>query len=273
MIAIRLAELIRSEVIAMGLGNQIQLWVLLKPTLSRLFKSGTLDRMQIQTIKNQLEKFDPMRCSLREIDLGTLESLAVFEIVKKNGSGMIRILPGLDNQPMPEWAREVVRSVKKELKKVWPDGWYDANAAMSARERIRLIKELGDGSDLRLWLRACDYADARLKRRSPWNRRIYPALEWCLETGDFRRGCELRNSIQQAITACDLEEFRLEHGRYPGQLTETGGKACIDSISGRPFLYRLTEKDYVLYSVGIDGKDDGGVRRSSHPSSPGDLLW
>jgi hypothetical protein len=273
LIAIRLAELIRSEVIAIGQAYQIQLWVLLKPTLSRLLKSGTLDRIQLQAIKNQLGKFDPMRSSLREIDLGTLESFAVFEIVKKNGSDMARILPNLERQPMPEWAREVLRSIRKELKKVWPDGWYDANAAMSARERIRLSKSLGDGSDLRSWLRACDDADARLNHRSSWNQRIYPALEWCLETGDNRVACQLRNSIQQAITACDLEEFRVEHGRYPDRLVETASKACIDSINGQPFLYRPTEKDYLLYSVGIDGKDDGGVRRSSNPSTPADLVW
>lgn len=273
MIAIRLAELIRSEVVAIGLGYQIRLWVLLRPTLSRLLKSGTLGRMKLQAIKNRLGRFDSVRCSLRELDLGTLESFAMFEIMKKDGGGMIQILPNLERQPMPEWAREILRSVRNELKRVWPDGWYDANAAMSARERIRLRKSLGDGSDLRSWLRACDDADARVNHRSSWNRRIYPALEWCLETGDYRRSCELRNSIQQAITACDLEEFRLEHGRYPDRLVEAAGKACIDTISGQPFPYRQTENGYVLYSVGIDGKDDGGVRRSNHPSGPGDLVW
>ena len=31
-----------------------------------------------------------------------------------------------------------------------------------------------------------------------------------------------------------------------------------DPFSGKPLLYRRNAKGYVLYSVGLDGRDDGG---------------
>jgi hypothetical protein len=34
-----------------------------------------------------------------------------------------------------------------------------------------------------------------------------------------------------------------------------------DVFSGKPLIYRPNENGYLLYSVGINGKDEGGVGR------------
>jgi hypothetical protein len=57
-----------------------------------------------------------------------------------------------------------------------------------------------------------------------------------------------------------LEIARGRKGEYPDALGELQTLQALpdDPFSGRPFLYRRRAKDYLLYSVGPDRKDDGG---------------
>jgi hypothetical protein len=62
--------------------------------------------------------------------------------------------------------------------------------------------------------------------------------------------------------ALDLAEFRLLHGKYPEQLAELatieGAGSRIDPFTTREFIYRKTEKGYLLYSPGENLRDDDG---------------
>jgi hypothetical protein len=55
--------------------------------------------------------------------------------------------------------------------------------------------------------------------------------------------------------------YRAERGVYPGSLEGLG--AAVDPIAGLPFAYRVTPESpdtpFLLYSVGADGVDNGGV--------------
>ncbi len=61
-----------------------------------------------------------------------------------------------------------------------------------------------------------------------------------------------------------LHAFRLEHGRYPSSLTGLA-PAYLHKLPDDPFAltgtfqYHPDGQKYVLYSVGSDGKDDGGT--------------
>ncbi len=62
----------------------------------------------------------------------------------------------------------------------------------------------------------------------------------------------------------ELEIFRADNGRYPDVLDDLPKAAPLDPVSGGQFVYRTIDDDpsgrpYVLYSVGMDGIDDGGV--------------
>jgi hypothetical protein len=50
----------------------------------------------------------------------------------------------------------------------------------------------------------------------------------------------------------------------------------IDPFSGRPLIYRPDGEGYQLYSIGPDGKDDGGQfvswSRAAHGPRRGDLT-
>jgi hypothetical protein len=83
----------------------------------------------------------------------------------------------------------------------------------------------------------------------------------------------------QVALACALERYRLAEGRFPETLEALAprfmGQVPNDVITGQPYKYRLTaDGRYVLYSVGWNGKDDGGVPGESlFDREKGDWVW
>jgi hypothetical protein len=76
-----------------------------------------------------------------------------------------------------------------------------------------------------------------------------------------------------------LREHRLRHGAYPATLQQLIpgelAAAPVDPFSDQPLRYRRQGAGYVLYSVGPDLQDDGGlpiVSRGVSSSSKGDLV-
>lgn len=67
-----------------------------------------------------------------------------------------------------------------------------------------------------------------------------------------------------ATTACALERFHLAHGEFPTTLAELAPQYIavvpVDYMTGEPLHYQRTDDGlFRLWSVGNDGKDDGGV--------------
>jgi len=84
-----------------------------------------------------------------------------------------------------------------------------------------------------------------------------------LSSAGFRDAIEETES-SLLMTALALRTYRLEHGAYPDGLEQlTPGllqRVPVDPFgNGRAIRYRRTGATYVLYSVGPDAKDDGGV--------------
>lgn len=67
-----------------------------------------------------------------------------------------------------------------------------------------------------------------------------------------------------------LAAHRREHGKYPAKLDDLAPKYIPkvpnDLFSDKPLIYRPDDKGYLLYSVGVDGKDDGGNGPDDDPS-------
>jgi hypothetical protein len=69
---------------------------------------------------------------------------------------------------------------------------------------------------------------------------------------------------RMGVLACALERHKIAKGSYPNELKELIPKFVAelprDVINGQPFRYRLKpDGNYLLYSVGWDERDDGGV--------------
>jgi hypothetical protein len=80
----------------------------------------------------------------------------------------------------------------------------------------------------------------------------------------------------EAFIACGLERYRLAHGQYPETLEalvpQFAEKLPHDLIGGQPLKYHRTAGgQFVLYSIGWNEKDDGGVPGKA--VSEGDWVW
>jgi len=80
----------------------------------------------------------------------------------------------------------------------------------------------------------------------------------------------------EAFLACGLERYRLAHGQYPDTLEallpQFADKLPHDLIGGQPLKYhRTADGHYVLYSIGWNEKDDGGVPGKT--AAEGDWVW
>jgi len=66
-----------------------------------------------------------------------------------------------------------------------------------------------------------------------------------------------------------LAAYKCDQGLYPAKLDELAPKYLQaipgDLFSGKPPIYRLNDKGYLLYSVGENGVDDGGRGNDDFP--------
>jgi len=87
-----------------------------------------------------------------------------------------------------------------------------------------------------------------------------------LETRGMRKICDRKDLANMkrslAILAMALAAYRAERGCYPPVLSDLVPEYVpaipADIFSESPLIYRLEGDDYVLYSVGPNGRDDGG---------------
>ena len=80
----------------------------------------------------------------------------------------------------------------------------------------------------------------------------------------------------ECLTA--VRRYALTHGSLPENLEvatrEAGLKAVpTDPYSGGPMHYKVIDGKPVVYSVGSDGKDDGGTVDWDYGNKPGDFIF
>jgi hypothetical protein len=89
----------------------------------------------------------------------------------------------------------------------------------------------------------------------------------------------VQTKINETLVACALARYRLAQGHYPATLDVLAprfiDKIPSDVIEGGPLHYRCSETNtFTVYSIGWNGRDDGGARGSeSYPYTSGDWVW
>jgi hypothetical protein len=94
----------------------------------------------------------------------------------------------------------------------------------------------------------------------------------------------VQSEVDMAMVVCALERCRLAQGQYPEELKALVPRFAAalphDIINGQPLKYRRTENGrFMLYSVGWNEKDDGGVVAATKGKTPrqdqlqGDWVW
>ncbi len=88
--------------------------------------------------------------------------------------------------------------------------------------------------------------------------------------------------LRCAIVALAAERYRLAHaGHWPQSLDELAGlvpmELTLDPFDGQPLRFLRVDDGLIIYSIGADGRDDGGFLNRSTKDEPGtDLgfqLW
>jgi hypothetical protein len=90
--------------------------------------------------------------------------------------------------------------------------------------------------------------------------------------GSAARAFRGKTQCNIAVAAIALKRYHLRHKKYPASLTELVpefvSEVPVDYMDGKPLRYRLDGDQFVLWSVGRYGTDDGGT-----PNPKGDFGW
>jgi hypothetical protein len=96
---------------------------------------------------------------------------------------------------------------------------------------------------------------------------LMPAIQKVQSSRDRSEQIERNLHIAFAMAA-----YHRDTGRYPAKLDDLAPKYLAtvpdDIFTGKPLTYKPTEKGYLFYSVGQNGKDEGGQWHDDDP--PGD---
>ena len=79
--------------------------------------------------------------------------------------------------------------------------------------------------------------------------------------------------IRITRTGLDLLQNKQAGGTFPQTLTQFEPAQVKDPFSGAPLIYRSGEEDFLLYSVGPDRKDSGGLPKQDDAEADWDIVW
>jgi hypothetical protein len=163
----------------------------------------------------------------------------------------------------------------------WAFGWYLRDSFRADHPRAlalltRRIAELRRPPHEQIAAEQAFAAEVRgLPKDALATRALLPALDK-VGVAERRRLAGVRSMI----AAVAAERYRREHGAWPESLDKLAPglltEVPLDPFDGRPLRYRRTADGVVVYSVGENGKDDGGkVRPEEHTQAPdvGYRLW
>jgi hypothetical protein len=201
------------------------------------------------------------------------------EIAKEHP--LIRLTNG---EPKPPWLW--LDDWLWRLLPFWPHGWYQQNMAVIS---IALQKYVIDrvnpaahritisGDGLAHYLQALP-----LRPDNSIAREVVGLFAGITDKFAFTQ-----NFVDEAMTACALEKYYLDHHGYPAGLAALVprylNRLPNDVIDGAPLRYRLTvDGRYQLYSIGSDQQDGGGLiewpanrtwRRAASRTANGDVIY
>ena len=240
---------------------------------------------QIAELENELGKEDYLADFHQAMRGERAASIATVDVLRRNrNSGLLRELDEEVSNDAgergPESCLEMLADVAYDL---IPDGWFYQTELTFAEMHQRWVLPTVDLSKRvaspSLNRQLSNEGLKALELNSAKNilvRMLFPNLGRAAE-----RFAVIQAQVDLARTGCALERYRLAHGSYPNSLNPLAPQFTAqvphDLINGQPLHYRLTSDGYVLYSVGWNEKDDGGVvvltKGGAVNPEQGDWVW
>jgi len=163
-----------------------------------------------------------------------------------------------------------------------PSGWFYQNKLSSSKFILENFLPIGDVRQQTISPALVKQADKSLRAIRPTPYSILCKIFLLGVANSPRTFASAQATANLARTTCALERFRLAHGKYPETLDVLApqliAKVPHDPIGGQPLHYRTTEDgQFILYSVGWNEKDDGGIvaltKGGSVDLDNGDWVW
>jgi hypothetical protein len=251
---------------------------------------ANLTTQQIRDRLKDLQALPPMPPLADKVDL--LERFTYLEslqLVRRDGPGVLAALADEQpKKPTPSTPEQLKAMERIDWEPALRNGnrWYDrVAAALRHKDRAEREKALDriERDLIPLKTEVTDPANVAklLSGKDPPDKAVGKAIGDVLIAllmpasrkvqNGYDRGEQTQRNLHLAFA---LAAYHRDNGRYPAKLDDLAPKYLAtvpdDLFSGKALLYRLTEKGYLLYSVGVNGKDDGGRQFDDDP--PGDDL-
>ena len=276
----RLTESIRTEPFLISQLVRIATWQLaLQPIYEGLAEHQWTDA-QLVKLNAELAKLDFLAAYQQSIRGETGFQSGLFDYMRHHRREIFNLFANIydDNHQSRKgsWLAEWI-----------PSGWFYQNQLRCARIMIKYYlpaANLKDGTVSPAVIRNAKKSyELETKSTTPYNvieRMLIPAMG-----NAARKFAQAQASVDLARVAIALERYRLAQGAYPESLDVLApnfiAKLPHDVIGGQPLHYRRTKDGlFVLYSVGWNETDDGGVvayqKNSKTPRvdpNEGDWVW
>jgi hypothetical protein len=244
-------------------------------------------RLTSKQVRDRLKDLQALSPNPPMVDLVDLAERFVFldflQELRLQGPGMLGGTEGVATKLTPE-VRRRLESIDWVAAQREGNRWYDRMVAAlrqkarpeRGRELDKIVKDLK--ALKKRSLRARDLArlvTGKAALDKGIGKQIGELLVVLLLPA-AREGQAAHDRAEQAQrnlhVAFALAAYQRDHARYPAQLAALAPKYLAkvpdDIFSGKPLIYRPSEKGYLLYSIGPNGKDDGGRWYDDDP--PGD---
>jgi hypothetical protein len=261
--------------------------------ISQLVRNGIL-QMTLQPVWEGLAAHKWSDAQLMELDqaLAKFNFLADFKLSMRSQIGfqsaMIEYLrrqpEQLINFSTDKYRNQDLPFLARIAWQLIPSGWFYQNQLKIARRMAESYLPVADENRGIISKTLARRADAALgadtRHGTPYNlleRELFP------EFGPAsKKFAYAQNSVDLARVAIALERYRLAHGEFPESLDALAPqfleKIPHDVINGQPLHYHRTDDgQFILYSVGWNEKDDGGVvgltKNGGVINDQGDWVW
>ena len=246
-----------------------------------------LDANAIKDRLRDLQRLPPMPSAADKVDLA--ERFSFLDIVMMVDRGGLDYLEGLSGGPPKEpnpLMKHVLHGIDWDPALRLANRWFDRMAAaMRIKDRAErekqlnqihkdleaLVKKIKEGGALDKLLLAFTMTPQKMGKQigQIMISLLVPAIHKIQQASD--RSEQTQRNLQVAFAlAC----YRRDHGRYPDKLDALAPAYLKDVpqdiFSGAALIYRPKEKGYLLYSIGVNGRDDEGRGYGDDP--PADDL-
>ncbi len=163
------------------------------------------------------------------------------------------------------------------LARLVPRGWIYQNAVASINLRPNVIAAVDPANEIIFTDKIAAFQQSKNALLSRWSPDTFLGDPMA---PNFTKACQKtarsQTKVNQAIIGCALERYHLAHGQYPETLAALIPQYIDtlphDVIGGGQLHYRCcADGTFLLYSIGWDARDHGGVRGKS--DTDGDWVW